>query len=419
MPRATRSRKAARDPNPEPVEEEAPSLPEADRNPLKLFILPKGVSKDARIICLNEPVRSRPTRYLHCPQSGFYEFTKISTPHADPRSWMLQYEKKTPDEQSESHQESKQRSSEGYIAESQDLFVATPFDPVFFLIPILSPPPSLSRSSKSRKDMFLTLDDHVDEAPGASSQFKQLLRTKTARLLQNRLKAVCDTVEVADEIMFRLSLTKTAEEMMARARKVALNGLPKSMEEHFVSKPLEPPVQLVKTTDPPASAKTSNGEVPLGDPAIQIEKDQTAEPSKSQEATVPDGLTELQRTRTALDFITRSYLPPRLQTQVKDTLSQVYSSEFAPLDTYMAAQNAYRAEAQALRAISDNIIRKRSAGDDEAAELRAEKKRKKEEEDVKRKTESRAMKELKKVDTTGMKKISSFFTKGPAAKAKA
>jgi hypothetical protein len=374
-------------------------------------------------MCLNDPVRNRPTRYLYCPESGFYEFTKISTPHADPRSWMLQYEKKTPDEQSESRvpdQESKQKSSEGYIAESQDLFVATPFDPVFFLIPILSPPPSPSKSSKSRKDMFLTLDDHVDEAPGVSSQFKQLLRTKTARLLQHRLKAVCDTVEVADEIMFRLSLTKTAEEMMARARKVALNGLPKSMEEHFVSKPLEPPAQLGRTTDPPASAKTSNREVPPGDPANQIEKDQTAEPSKSQEATVPDGLTELQRTRTALDFITRSYLPPRLQTQVKDTLSRVYSSEFAPLDTYMAAQNAYRAEAQALRAISDNISRKRSAADnDEAAELRAEKKRKKEEEDAKRKTESRAMKELKKVDTTGMKKISSFFTKGPAAKAKA
>jgi hypothetical protein len=380
-------------------------LPEADRNPLKLFILPKGASKDARIICLNDPVRNKPTRYLHCPNTGFYEFTKISTPQVDPRSWMLQYEKTDESESYVPGQENRQLSSEGYIAESQDLFVATPFDPVFFLLPILSTPTSSSK--KSRKDMFLTLDDHVDEAPGVSSQFKQLLRTKTARLLQTRLKSVCDTVEVGDEIMFRLSLAKTAEEMMARARKVALNGLPKSMEEHFVSKPLEPPVQLVKNTETP------NGEVPPD----QMAKDQ---PAKAQDTKVPNGLAELQRIRTALDFITRAYLPPTLQTQVKDMLSQAYSSEFAPLDTYMASQNARRAEVQALRAISDNISRKRSAADsDEAAEQRAEKKRKKEEEDARRKSESRAMKELKKVDTTGMKKISSFFTKGPVAKAKA
>jgi hypothetical protein len=330
---------------------------------------------------------------------------------------MLQYEKKTPGEPSGSDaavQESQPSTSEGYIAESQDLYVATPFDPVFFLLPILSPPPSASK--KSRKDMFLTLDDHVDEAPDVSNQFKQLLRTDTARLLQTRMKTVCDTVEVGDEIMFRLSLTKTAKEMLARAHKVALNGLPTSMEEHFVSKPLEPPVQLMKTADP--SAKMLEGDVAPGGASSQAEQEDS---SKPQEPIVPDGLTEMLRTRTALDFITRSYLPPRLQTQVKDALSQTLSVEFALLDTYMAAQSTRRAEAHALRAISDNISRKRSAADnDEAAELRAEKKRKKEEEDAKKKSESRALKELKKVDTTGMKKISSFFTRGPPkAKSKA
>jgi hypothetical protein len=352
---------------------------------------------------------------LHCPQSGFYEFTKISTPQADPRSWMLEYEKTLTDEQpgSAPPEQGSKQASDGYIAESQDLYVATPFDPIFFLLPILFP--STPSSKKSRKDMFLTLDDHVDEAPGISSQFKQLLRTETARLFQARMKAVCDTVEVGDEVMFRLSLAKTAEEMMARARRVALNGLPKSMEEHFVSKPLEPPVQLVKYSAPPASGEPSTGECA---PCQNEASDQT-EKDKPQEST-PDGLTELQRIRTALDFITRSYLPPRLQTQVKDTLSQLHPAQFAPLDIYMAAQNARRAEAQALRAISDNIIRKRSAGDnDEAAELRAEKKRKKEDDDAKRKMESRTMKQLRKVDTTGMKKINSFFTKTPAAKAKA
>ena len=43
-----------------------------------------------------------------------------------------------------------------------------------------------------------------------------------------------------------------------------------------------------------------------------------------------------------------------------------------------------------------------------------EEKRKKEEEERKKKAETRALKDLKKADTSGMKKLSSFFTKAPS-----
>ncbi|KAJ6166653.1 hypothetical protein N7470_002100 [Penicillium chermesinum] len=69
-----------------------------------------------------------------------------------------------------------------------------------------------------------------------------------------------------------------------------------------------------------------------------------------------------------------------------------------------------RAEALASRKMSD-FTRKRGL-DDEEVEARAEKKRKKEEEEKKAKaSESRSVKNLKKVNTTGMKKMSDFFKK--------
>ena len=54
--------------------------------------------------------------------------------------------------------------------------------------------------------------------------------------------------------------------------------------------------------------------------------------------------------------------------------------------------------------------------DDEVVAAREEKKRKKEEEERRKKNESRGVKELKKVDTSGMKKLSAFFAKVPAKK---
>lgn len=54
--------------------------------------------------------------------------------------------------------------------------------------------------------------------------------------------------------------------------------------------------------------------------------------------------------------------------------------------------------------------------DEEKIAEREEKKRKKEEEERRKKSESLGVKKLRKVDTSGMKKMSAFFSVKPKAK---
>ena len=92
--------------------------------------------------------------------------------------------------------------------------------------------------------------------------------------------------------------------------------------------------------------------------------------------------------------------------------STTISIDFKPLETHLAHLNDLKKEAQALRSMSENISRKRGSEDDEEALEKAEaKKRKKEDEEFKKKNTSRGVKALGKADTSGMKKLSSFFTK--------
>ena len=105
----------------------------------------------------------------------------------------------------------------------------------------------------------------------------------------------------------------------------------------------------------------------------------------------------------------------RLNEQLASTDSPI---DFKPLDEELATIAKMRSEALSARSMSD-FSRKRGIDDDEAAEIRAEKKAKKEEEEKKKKaSETRGLRDLKKVDTTGMKKMSDFFGKSSAAKTK-
>ena len=92
---------------------------------------------------------------------------------------------------------------------------------------------------------------------------------------------------------------------------------------------------------------------------------------------------------------------------LRTPLLALLSARFAPLEAHLSSIAALKSEALSLRSLSDNISRKR------AVELDEEKKRKKEEEAIKKKNEGRGVKQLKKVDTSGMKKMSSFFTVKP------
>lgn len=90
--------------------------------------------------------------------------------------------------------------------------------------------------------------------------------------------------------------------------------------------------------------------------------------------------------------------------------------DFKLLNDHLKHLADLRAEALASRSLGD-FSRKRNAEDDDASESRAEKKRRLEEEEKKKKAaESRGVRELKKVNTSGMKKMSDFFGKTAAKK---
>lgn len=320
-----------------------------------------------------------------------------------------------------------------HIAKDGEIFVATPYDPLFLVLPVLA-------SDTGKKRMFLSSDDHIDKLSETSPHLPQILcQGKTRMLIEARMAAVCDTVEAGDETMYRLNEAKLLNEILSKARKLSESGLPKSMEDRFVCKPLEAPV-LTRRSQPQPTVATEDSVVEDSQtPATEKSESQssvssvetadtaTTQTSVSTEATTPPaesseeetitaamiaspGVLSLQRLRVAFNFIASAYLPPSLAALLRSSLAEAGShTEFRPLDDYLSKLAKMKAEVLAARAATD-YSRKR--GLDDIEDERAEKKRKMEEEDKRKKAgESRGVKQLKKVNVSGMKKMSDFFKK--------
>lgn len=422
----------------------AQTLPPSVSKPPKLFVLPKDTSKDTRIVTLPNPANGTPSRYLFCPSKGFYEFNHIVAPKKTPRSWLITSEKSLENEntkEGDDVQESMELGT-GYITKNADLFIATPIDILFLVLPALTP-----KNAKETKQHFLSLEDHLDTLFSFSQHLKALVAQHTSlkSMIERRMGAFCDTVDAGDETMYRICNSKVLHILVKKAERMCKSGLPASMEERFIKPTLDIPVMSIKreestvsivpatldsqpslihddsslsttTTTPSADSQTTVGSQSTATTSFSttVEEEVTG-PS----LTTPPGVPHLLRLRTSLTYLLCSYIPPTLRSILQQLLQSPSSStpDFTPLDAHLAALQKLKAEAAALRSISDNISRKRGYEDDEekVAE-REEKKRKKEEEEKKKKTESRGIKQLKKVDTSGMKKLSSFFTAKPAAK---
>src|SRR5215469_4100890 len=122
-------------------------LEKSESNPPKLFVLPKNTSERARIITLDNPATSKPNRYFVCPEKGLYEFTNVAAANSSPRNWLLA----RPSDSHTTDSDTKRREksnyfessedgspsgfSSGYVAKNPDLFVATPMDILFLLLP--------------------------------------------------------------------------------------------------------------------------------------------------------------------------------------------------------------------------------------------------------------------------------------------
>ncbi|KAH7139492.1 ribonuclease H2, subunit B [Dendryphion nanum] len=438
MARATRSKPAPKESSPEPAANAAKTnpLPPSTINPPKLFVLPKIISPEARIVTLDNPSTCNSSRYLFCPDRGFYEFTRIAAPKTLPRSWLIVSEE---DKSVDTRKQSEEiRVGTGYITKASDLFIATPIDILFLILPALAP-----KSTKQDKQLFLSLDDHLDTLSASSRHFKALFSRSPAlkSLIEKRMPDFCDTVDAGDESMYRLSPSKLYTLLVRKAERMCANGLPTSMEEKFIKPTLDIPIMNIKREDATTSTTSTSELVETGDSQATTittitANSQSPNPPDSQatDITIPDDastpaprlitpptIPPLLRLRTALTYLFSAYIPPTLLPVLQSQLSTPPTStslpDFVPLTTHLSALSALRSEAAALRSMSDNISRKRVfEEDEEKIAEREEKKRKKEEEDKRKKGESRGIKQLKKVDTKGMMKLSSFFAKAPAKK---
>jgi hypothetical protein len=442
----TRSKPAAKskekESTPEPTVSNAQPLAPSVDNPPKLFVLPKNTSPESRIITVDNPANETPSRYLFCPEKGFYEFTRIAAPRKTPRSWLITSDKKINGEGEEIEEDKTEGLGSGYITKNADLFLATPIDVLFLILPALAP-----KSAKDTKQHFLALDDHLDTLSASSRHLKALLAQHTSlrNMMEKRMKTFCDTVDAGDETMYRMSQEKLLKVLVKKAERMCRNGLPGSMEDRFIKPQLEIPIMSVKreestisivstTTETQADntqetamadsqASTAATTTPVDSQATTESQSTTATSfSASEDIAAPSLKTPpevpyLLRLRTSLNYILSAYVPSTLRSPLRTLLAASTETSFAALDEHLAALSKLKSEAAALRAISDNISRKRGYEDDEEkiAE-REEKKRKKEEEEKKKKTESRSIKQLKKADTSGMQKLSAFFTKVPAKK---
>ena len=460
----TRSKpaRATKTPNSqERVEPIAKPMPIPDQSPPQLFILPKTLSKGAKIVTLAHPRKLTPTRYYHCPETGLYEIKRATAPSSAYQSLLLTPEQSndlTKTENSDEDDENEQTSpiSQGYVSKTVSFFTVTPIDPLLLLLPVLSPKPNAQTSKSEEKTLFLCVDDLLETFFEHSKHLQHLSQhVSTKQLIETRLAVACDSVEAGDEKMYRLNKNKLLTELLCKAKRMAEGGLPPSMEEQFVKKALEVPMacllaeeeaaklyqeessntqdsildsndsQSTETTGSFASSQSAISLAAMPNTLSTPVDSQTsyaslppavAQPWTSASALQPtQELIQLLRLRTALSFLFSSYVPQHLVLALEALLDDATIPEyvdFKPLKAHLDALSVLRADAAAHTRVHTGGSRKRMFEDEEESQLRAEKKAKTEEEEKKKKLgESRGVRNLKKVDTTGMKKMSDFFKK--------
>lgn len=423
----------------------------SEQVPARILILPKDSSPDARICTLAHPRLSTPTRYYYCPTKGLYEFTRISASKGGCNSWLIGRQtaltgdgerrvsvadtvENPPSSLATDNIDGQRAVADGYIVGSPELFIATPIDPLFLVVPSFLTQSS-AKQTPQLNSLFLSSEDLLDGLLAKSKHLEQIIAHQyLRRRMEQRMSCVCDLVEAGDEKMYRLNPDKLLKELRSKASRILAMGLPASMEEKFIQKALEAPVIGVKrmessflkdekvlqeeinTSDPirsdAASSESSSTTTRAPVSAASTGTDITAPEVEASEKGSIDDIPRLLRLRTILSFIISTYLPPVLAHALTSKLSSTENSlEFTQLDDHLAHLESLKVKALASRPLSD-FSRKRGLEDDgdEAAEIRAEKKRKKDEEDRRNKAgESRGVKNLKKADVSGMKKMSAFF----------
>ena len=413
-------------------------------NPPKLFVLPKDTTPEGRIVSLQNPRYQTDSRYFICPSKGIYEFTKIAAPKATPRTWLLSPQIQDAAAQDKAHLEGSTEEediSKGFVLKSAEFLLATPYDPLFLILPALNPQHTKA-TSEPIKQLFLSSEDYFDRITEVSPHLRTLLLTSSVRkLFESRMAAISDTVDAGDEVMYRLDNTKLLSVLWKKAEKMVEKGIPESMEDRFIRKALEVPVLCLKrdesyhdelrkaeeeaekivttpstkTEDSQESVSTTTS-ISTAATSFTSESSFSTAPTQRQKPTIsaPEGVPHLLRLKTAFNFILSSYIPIHIHTSLYNLLATSSSLvDFTPLTSHLTHLSTLRKEAIAARSLNEVSGNKRRMEEDDLEdEDRKEKRRKMEEEEKRKKAgESRGVKNLKKVNISGMKKMSDFFKK--------
>lgn len=401
------------------------------RNNIKVVIIPKNISADAKILSLRHPRDGNRKKFLFCPQHGLYEFTRTATSPVDPHSMIFSLADSTDAGQKTSVEEV-DRFCDGWISKDAEMFIATKFNISFILVGILA-----SRATTTKKTLFQPLDDLLDASEIEDDSLEYIVK-HGRQLVEDGMSSICDAVDAGDEKMYRYSEEKAQQMVSTKAGRVAQLGLPASLEDRFVTRTLASPVLSVKREDTIDSIEVTESPKPdendsqtenldsqstTASTTVSVVFSELSAASTATTAcddTIPANITSLQRLRVAQNFIISSYLPSSLAGRFRALMSEgSMAIQFKPLEDYLQRLATLKAEATASRSMAD-FNRKRGLDEEEAALDRAEKKKKLEEDEKRRKAnESRGVRDLKKVNVSGMKKMSDFFTKKVAvAKAK-
>ncbi|KAK6538826.1 hypothetical protein TWF694_010391 [Orbilia ellipsospora] len=452
------------------------------------------------ILNLKHPNSGQLTRYLlhHPPASEgstsapfLYEILKIANPVPTPRSWLITPDlpplvhptdlPKTADESKEEgvaedeedeseskaeekdepesndendekddskeeqddhegEQEGQENPSDGtpdkssLIIKDAHLYLTTPIDPIYLLVPHLT-------SDKTSRN-FLSLEDLLDGHSESSTWSKILkLHPPAEKLLQSRLLTICDTVEAADEVMYRINTKKLTDLLLSRVQSVA-KSLPPSLTKHINRKLSKPLGAQARSWRRQVQQDTSGGIV--DDAELEDDSKETGGETQEVESQLRReasrlNLNEESGTNTPAEIDTQvtavveeeSLLPPpeilwisqlghAVQFMQNYVPSSVYTALVAEVHRLYPIEplEAYQEELKTLRAAASQAMdftmshTKRTIEDLEGGvsreEAEREKKRKKKEADGKK---SQAVKKLEKVNTTGMKKMTAFFKK--------
>jgi hypothetical protein len=423
-----------------------------ESQPLKLFILPEHTSLAARFLVLKHPTDGTNKRFYFCPRSGLFEFKKVNAPTTDLRSILFTgpnedfvtdiiEPRKLAIPKNEEHLNGIMKRpagtvdiASGYVNQVAELFVATPFDIVFILIPLLSSH-GLPAKAPAGEALFQPIDDILDRCLEDDKHLRYLLE-KGRPMLESAAAKICNAVEGGDEKMYRLNKDMLFRTVLDKALNAVERGLPASLEEKFVKRALEKPILSITREESSLSVTTeAASEDGLGSSfgagdsqcstiapvasATNLAVSSATTIVGNEDEAIPDTIIYLQRLRTAWSFITSSYLSNQLAGSLTGFLtSEQCPVDFIPLERYLSHLAILRAEALTSRSLS-SFGQKRGLDDGDASEARAEKKRKQEEDEKRRKAgESRGVRDLKKVDVSDMKKMSAFFTKTSTTKVK-